>query len=308
MKPPPAFQFYAADWLADANVQLMTLEEEGAYIRLLAYCWREGSIPDNDEALSRLCKGGSKMVLTVVRKCFQPNPNHPYTLIHPRLEIERAKQAEWKLKSSIGGTTSAAMRKNKAAAESKGGSTTVPRVVEECLVPFSNSSSSNRNRAIALSADADDFAPLMPDVVSAPHSFLETRKELLKSTSTPAPEFELSPPETNRKITGRKPEDWRTGKFDEFWGVVWAKIAKGKARKKFFEKARTPELADRIIACARAQAPNEREKAAKRDGGAFLHPATWLNDERWDDDVNSPIAPKSDLPDLTGKTAEEIWG
>jgi hypothetical protein len=41
----PAFQFYAADWLADEAASVMSLEEEGAYIRDLCYCWREGSIP-----------------------------------------------------------------------------------------------------------------------------------------------------------------------------------------------------------------------------------------------------------------------
>jgi len=51
----PAFQFYAADWLADEAVSVMSLEEEGAYIRALCYCWREGSIPaDEDNCLACL--------------------------------------------------------------------------------------------------------------------------------------------------------------------------------------------------------------------------------------------------------------
>jgi len=58
MNSPPAFQFYAADWLADADVTMMTLEEEGAYIRALAFCWREGSIPADEKRLSVLLKGG----------------------------------------------------------------------------------------------------------------------------------------------------------------------------------------------------------------------------------------------------------
>ncbi len=34
---PPAFQLYAADFLADANVAVMTTEEIGAYLLLLLY-------------------------------------------------------------------------------------------------------------------------------------------------------------------------------------------------------------------------------------------------------------------------------
>jgi uncharacterized protein YdaU (DUF1376 family) len=120
----PAFQFYAAEYLADENVQLMSLEEEGAYIRLLAYCWRELSIPADEERLSRLCKGASIEVIRVVVKCFNQSPTEPDRLIHPRLEEEREKQRRWRQKSSEGGKKSAEKRGAKAV-KSKGGSITL---------------------------------------------------------------------------------------------------------------------------------------------------------------------------------------
>ena len=96
----PAFQFYPADYLADAKVQLMTLEEEGAYIRLLCYCWREGHLPNDDVALSRLAKGLSASRMTRVKACFVTEKNHPEFLVHPRLIAEREKQeayrAQWR--------------------------------------------------------------------------------------------------------------------------------------------------------------------------------------------------------------------
>lgn len=88
----------------------MTLEEEGAYIRLLSICWREGSIPSDLSLLSRLCKGGSTKVLTVVQGRFKRDPNDASRMIHPRLEIEREKQALWRAKSSQGGKNSAIKR------------------------------------------------------------------------------------------------------------------------------------------------------------------------------------------------------
>src|ERR1044072_8992852 len=56
MKRPPAFQFYAKDWL-DFKVQRMTLSAQGAYIKLLCFMWKDSkdqcSILDNNELLAR---------------------------------------------------------------------------------------------------------------------------------------------------------------------------------------------------------------------------------------------------------------
>ncbi|RSK50076.1 DUF1376 domain-containing protein [Hymenobacter rigui] len=116
----PAFQFYAADYLADEQVMLMSLEEEGAYIRLLAYCWREGSIPADEALLARLCKGATANVIRVVIECFQPDDNRPDRLVHPRLEEERAKQQVWRNKSSEGGRKSAEKRWGKKESQPNG--------------------------------------------------------------------------------------------------------------------------------------------------------------------------------------------
>lgn len=120
----PCFQFYAADYLADENVALMTLEEEGAYIRALAFCWREGSIPADETRLSLLLKGASTTVVRVVKLCFKQHPTEPNRLVHARLDAEREKQKQWRDKSSEGGKKSAEVKKlNKLVPEqeSKGG-------------------------------------------------------------------------------------------------------------------------------------------------------------------------------------------
>ena len=109
----PAFQFYAADYLADENVSVMTLEEEGAYWRAICYCWREGSIPADDGRLSRLLKGASNQTLRVVRHCFNQMATDPTRLVHPRLEIEREKQRLWREKSAAAGRKSGKVRRIK---------------------------------------------------------------------------------------------------------------------------------------------------------------------------------------------------
>src|SRR6185312_15516481 len=113
IKKAPAFQFYAADYLADEHVQLMTLEEEGVYIRLLAYCWREGSIPADPKALSRLCKGASPEAISIVTDRFISMDNDAQRLTHPRLNEEREKQENWSQKNAVNGRKSGKARRDK---------------------------------------------------------------------------------------------------------------------------------------------------------------------------------------------------
>lgn len=111
MGKAPAFQFYAAEYLADERVQLLTLEQEGAYIRLLAYCWREGSIPADLVKLSRLCKGAQVDALAGVVELFIPGDEG--RLLHKRLEDERIKQAEYRNKQAENGGKGGRPRKEK---------------------------------------------------------------------------------------------------------------------------------------------------------------------------------------------------
>lgn len=107
----PAFQFYAAEYLADENVQLLTLEQEGIYIRLLAYCWREGSIPADPVKLSRLCKNAPAEALGSVVGLFFPGSSS--RLIHGRLEAERRKHEEYRRTQAANGSRGGRPRNRK---------------------------------------------------------------------------------------------------------------------------------------------------------------------------------------------------
>lgn len=118
----PAFQMYPADYLSDIKVQAMTLEEEGAYNRLMQYCWREVVLPDDHVVLASLCKGVSPSDL--VLSCFVRTADG---LRHKRLDEERVKQEEWRNKSALGGQRSAHKRKHlHEKSHEQGGTTTVP--------------------------------------------------------------------------------------------------------------------------------------------------------------------------------------
>lgn len=156
----PAFQFYPTDYIASQRVQMLTLEEEGAYVRLLCYCWQHGSIPSDVEQLARLIgKGASTTLAAVVAAMFQPTSDGS-RLVHDRLEREKAKQDEWRAKSAAGGLKSAEKRKGGA----KGGSTVVqppnqPNGNIPSSVSVSNKEEEERGAALLLASEVQHSEP-----------------------------------------------------------------------------------------------------------------------------------------------------
>jgi uncharacterized protein YdaU (DUF1376 family) len=113
MNRSPAFQFYPADYLSDENVVMMSLAGQGAYVRLMCYCWREGSIPKDIDRLARLCGIDSSamgQLWAELKLCFAEHPADPERLVHPRLEKEREKQAEFHRERTESGKRGAKLR------------------------------------------------------------------------------------------------------------------------------------------------------------------------------------------------------
>lgn len=103
----PAFQFYPKEFLADGNVGGMSLQERGAYITLLCFCWNDGSIPTDPARLATMCGTTAKAFAAcwpAVRACFR---EHDGRFIHPRLERERAKQDDHRERRSDRGVRGA---------------------------------------------------------------------------------------------------------------------------------------------------------------------------------------------------------
>lgn len=112
MSKSPAFQFYAGDYLSDANVAKMTGRQEGAYTRLLAHCWIEGWIDADPAECLKLCKPDHTLEdIGAVQKCFVPMKKNPEKLIHKRLEVERKKKREFIKKQQEKGKRSGEVRR-----------------------------------------------------------------------------------------------------------------------------------------------------------------------------------------------------
>jgi hypothetical protein len=74
--------------------------------------------------------------------------------------------------------------------------------------------------------------------------------------------------------------------FDEFWQAYPRKTAKGAAEKNWAKIKPTPAMTERILQAITEQRQTEQWQ---RDGGRYIpHPATWLNQKRWEDTPLSP--------------------
>lgn len=80
-------------------------------------------------------------------------------------------------------------------------------------------------------------------------------------------------------------EDIRSTAFDDFWKCYPRKKGKKAAVKAFLKATDKPPL-DVLIAKLNQQ---KQSMDWKKDGGKYIpHPSTWLNEGRWDDEVDTP--------------------
>ena len=161
----PAFQFYPADFLADENVSLMSLAGRGAYITLMCYCWREGSIPADLRKMAKLCGIDSSAIAELwqeLEPCFEL-ANDRY--VHHRLEKERAKQEEHKKERSEAGKRGASQRWNNQNKENKEVTKNSLAIAEPMAEPMakngSSSSSSSSSSKGGSGAEADEPHPIL---------------------------------------------------------------------------------------------------------------------------------------------------
>lgn len=104
--PSPAFSYYPKDIISDENCAAMTLEEFGAYHRLLGHAWLEGSIPKDKVKLARLLGVSPKKldrIWPAIEPCWGISPDAEDRLIQRRLEEEREKQRERAAKQAENG-------------------------------------------------------------------------------------------------------------------------------------------------------------------------------------------------------------
>jgi uncharacterized protein YdaU (DUF1376 family) len=103
MAKPPAFQFYAKDWVM--STRTIPAEARGVHIDLLCFAWEEEGLPADLDGLHTyvgLTKRKFKAIWDAhLARRWTSDSNG--RLVHRKLEDEREKQRKWREKSAKGG-------------------------------------------------------------------------------------------------------------------------------------------------------------------------------------------------------------
>lgn len=112
------------------------------------------------------------------------------------------------------------------------------------------------------------------------------KKQMLFEESKKSQDKDKDKEEDKDNIPPKSPQGER---FERFWACYPRKVGKGNARKIFAKLKPSEEMLGGMI---RAVELAKQSPQWQRDGGQYIpYPATWLNQERWED------SPGDDLPD-----------
>ena len=128
----------------------------------------------------------------------------------------------------------------------------------------------------------DKLEKLKQQQAEASKRYRDKKKALMAAApALPAPEKEALSPLDRR--------------FEKFWKSYPRKVGKGAAEKSFKKYKPDDALTERMIASVEA---HKRSDQWRRDGGQYIpHPATWLNQRRWEDELEEEPLPFSDPPE-----------
>lgn len=154
MNKPPAFQFYADDFLG--GVGDMTCEEVGAYIRLLCHQWNKGGLVNDDDRLQIMAGQCQASALATAKTKFGVCGDG--LLRNARLELERSKQTAYREKQAENG---AKRWGSDAKPNAKPNAKPVPSHMPNGCPPSPSPSPSSNNTNTRRSAPVVVFPPLL---------------------------------------------------------------------------------------------------------------------------------------------------
>ncbi len=92
--------------------------------------------------------------------------------------------------------------------------------------------------------------------------------------------------------------------FDTFWKAYPRKVAKGDARKAWIQTEKIRPSLSNILEAIENQ--KNTQQWIENDGIYIPYPATWLRQERWDDEVKIEV-PKALSKTMGAIVALEAW-
>lgn len=87
--------------------------------------------------------------------------------------------------------------------------------------------------------------------------------------------------------SNKKNDEIYIQRFDKFWEIYPKKKDKAKARQKWLKLKPNDELFNKIITAVKEQAQSDQWQ--KDDGQYIPYPSTWLNGERWNDEIKKAV-------------------
>jgi len=267
---PPAFPFYARDYLVDDKVTVMTPEQRGGYVHLLCHAWlatEPGVLPDDDRILAALSGLGDRWpdARDAVLAAFTRRGGR---LIQKRMVEERAVQALRFSAASEGGRRGAKARWSQG--DRWGGHRgTHAEGHDPCLSPFPSLHSSGEVSPDTPPPGADPGLGRGPASEGAP----------LGVPAPPGGESPPAPPELRLDPPPAPPGDAKGapgGAMARFW-AAWPRghrVGRRAAETALQRALKRGVRLDDILAGV------ERAKASDRWVRGFIKdPSTWLNQD-----------------------------
>jgi uncharacterized protein YdaU (DUF1376 family) len=171
----PAFQLYAADYLADPRVMAMTWEQRGVYTWLLFTCWNNnGELPADHATLARMLNISAtkfeKNVWPALAPCFEISGD-VYT--HPHLTEQRAKHDAFRSRQAANGAkggrpakglgysglSQREAKKSSSSSSSSSSINTVPSPSVALVVPTDGTAAAREERGESIAVSTHNGSP-----------------------------------------------------------------------------------------------------------------------------------------------------
>ena len=331
---PPAFQFYAKDWLSSPSVRMMTVEQRGAYIQLLATAWDSdipGTLPKEEDKLATLSGCNSETwqrVRVSVLAMFEENKYggsmynrkmREQGLELKRLRKERSKagiagaKAKWenpKFRQSLGAGEDKSVRIARMRGARERGRHTSDEwlaLLEFCEYRCARCKASGvkltKGHVVAVVGGGSDLISNIQPLCGPCNSAKGVKSidyvdrlqmasaivlPLANDGSASASAFASASATANLNTKSKDVGQQTTlampaqlDRFEEFWKVYPKKVSKVSARKAWMKIAGANGHAAEIIIGV------EMWKSTEQWGDPryIPHPATFLNERRWEDEV-----------------------
>jgi uncharacterized protein YdaU (DUF1376 family) len=257
MRDLPFVPWFTADWLASSARIDMSLCERAIYLDLLFHAWdRAGAIPADQAKLAKLAMATPAEFAGAWPEVQKHFVPHP---------DESGMLTNTKMLAVI--RKQADIHAKKSQAGRAGG------------IASGVTRKQNRSRAEAKTNHLE--------IESEPELETETQKQTWASQSDARVTDSPAAPKRKRSPSVKSISPEALAQFEVFWDAYWLRKAKAAALKAFLKHA---DKADLIMAGVATQ----RDEMLAREPKHRPHAATWLNGERWADEVaaSGPAFPK----------------